>query len=231
MKKVFCLLISLSMVLSLSLPAFASGNIVSVDEETGVIIYEDACGGLVFSGPSVLRAATEEEQQMQLAAIAQYEDQSTLTDIPVALSGSNYIDYESNPIHIGTWGGIKVYARHTLGSYNEGNAHLTSYGYATWYNQNGYTALPYRNGNATVAGQDVVDVAKFSYFSIRDLETDSAMTLKVNDFGPNQQQYGSVDNRERIADLDKNDFISLHGNASAGVFYARTWVPIVNYNP
>lgn len=67
---------------------------------------------------------------------------------------------------------------------------------------------------------------KGSYFDIRDLTTDRAMNLQVNDWGPDQKQAP-----DRIVDLDRGDFSELHGNYSAGVFYCRTWVPINNYNP
>ena len=150
---------------------------------------------------------------------------------PLSTNGENYVDYEYNPIYIGTWGAYDAYARHTLGSYNADLKYLTSYGYVTYYNSSGYTALPYRNGSSSVPGEDVVDVAKYSNFSIRDLTTDESMTLQINDWGPTQMQIGAADGRERIADLDENDFKSLHGNLSDGVFYARTWVPITNYNP
>lgn len=52
------------------------------------------------------------------------------------------------------------------------------------------------------------------------------MTLKINDWGPNQN-----DHPDRIADIDKNDFVELHGNSTDGLFYCRTWVPVTNYNP
>jgi hypothetical protein len=54
------------------------------------------------------------------------------------------------------------------------------------------------------------------------------MSLEITDFGPNQNSTAS---RKRIADIDKNDFIELHGNSTDGLFYSRTWVPITNYNP
>lgn len=225
-------LVALFVTSCLSVPAFAADfEIISQDSETGVTIYRDSGGGLVFSGLPTKYVASEEEQQSQLSVIEKYSDILESTDTPLLKSGKNYVDYEDDPIYIGTWGGVDAYARHTLGEYNEDIKYLTSYGYVTYYNTNGDAALPYRNGNATAAGQDVVDVAKFSNFSIRDLDTDNGLTLQVTDWGPNQQQYGSADGRERIADLDKYDFEKLHGNTSDGVLYARTWVPITNYNP
>ena len=138
-----------------------------------------------------------------------------------------YVDYEYNPIYIGTWNGVAAYARHTLGQYYEELDYLLSYGYTSWYNLSGNAALPYRNGATNDgANQGVVDVAKYSYFDIRDLGTDTATTLQVTDWGPNQSAHP-----DRIADIDKYDFISLHGNSSDGVFYSRTWVPVTNYNP
>lgn len=213
-------------------PAFAADcEIISEDPESGVTIYRDSGGGIVFSGLPTNYVASKSEQQSQLSAISRYESELDRMEIPSTRGGENYVDYENNPIYIGTWGGVDAYARHTLGTYNSAKKHLISYGYVTYYNEKGNTAVPYRNGNATAPGQDVVDVAKFSNFSIRDLTTDNSMTLQITDWGPNQQQFGNADGRERIADLDKNDFKTLHGNTSAGVFYGRTWVPITNYNP
>lgn len=214
----------------LSIPAFAANfEVIFQDSENGVTIYRDSGGGIVFSGLPTEYVASKAEQQVQLSTISKYSDYLESTDTLAARE--NYVDYEYNPIYIGTWGGVDAYARHTLGEYNETLKYLTSYGYVTYYNTDGNTAVPYRNGSATVSGQDVVDVAKFSNFSIRDLTTNEGLTLQITDWGPNQQQYGSADGRERIADLDKNDFKTLHGNTSDGVLYARTWVPITNYNP
>lgn len=214
----------------LSVPAFAADfEVISQDSETGVTIYRDSGGGIVFSGLPTEYVASKTEQQAQLSTISKYSDYLESTD--TLLTRQNYVDYEYNPIYIGTWGGVDAYARHTLGDYNQVLKYLTSYGYVTFYNVLGDTSVPYRNGAATVAGQDVVDVAKFSNFSIRDLTTGNGMTLQITDWGPNQKQYGDADGRERIADLDQNDFITLHGNKDDGVFYARTWVPITNYNP
>lgn len=56
-------------------------------------------------------------------------------------------------------------------------------------------------------------MAKYSYFSIRDLGTDTATTLQVTDWGPSQNLHP-----DRIADLDINDFASLHGNSGEWAF-------------
>lgn len=208
----------------------ANSNIVSQDTETGITIYRDSGGGLVFSGLPTTYVASPAERSKSHEAADNY-NLLTRMPTPIVKNGSPYVDYENNPIHIGTWGGVKAYARHTLGDYNRSEEHLTSYGYVTYYNTSGDTAVPYRNGNATVAGQDVVDVAKGDSFSIRDLGTGQSTTLKITDWGPDQQQHGNADGRERIADLDKSDFKSLHGNTSDGVLYARTWVPVTHYNP
>lgn len=211
--------------------AAADCEIISQDPETGITVYRDAAGGIVISGMPAVGTASESEQQTQLETIEEYSSQLDNTSVPMTQDSSNYVDYEYNPIYIGTWSGTNAYARHTLGEYNASLKYLTSYGYVTYYNTKGNNALPYRNGNSTVASEAVVDVAKFSYFDIRDLETDVATTLQVTDWGPNQTQVGSADGCERIADLDKNAFNLLHGNTSDGVLYARTWVPIENYNP
>lgn len=209
-----------------------SPQVLSVDEESGVTIIRDAAGGIVVSGLPTPYVASLAAQRAQLQEIEEYRNSE---DLQVAAYGSRasskYYDKEENPIYIGTWDGVDCYARHTLGSYNSTTGYLTSYGDCSWYNTSGYNALPYRNGAATVEGQNVVDVAKGSYFDIRDMTTDEATTLKVNDWGPNQiiDEYGN-DLRVRIADIDKNTFKELHGNTSDGVFYCRTYVPITNYN-
>jgi len=220
------------MVFAMGTTAFAAesnntaSNVVSFDENTGVTIYRDAAGGLVFSGLDVPFAATENEQKDQQSKIATYESNFG------SLNQSNratedYVDYEYNPIYIGTWNGVDAYARHTLGSYNTSLSYLTSYGYTSWYNTSGNTAVPYRNGASNNgANQGVVDVAKFSYFDVRDLGTDTATSAEITDWGPTQDQHPN-----RIADLDRDDFSSLHGNYSDGLFYSRTWVPVTNYNP
>ena len=228
------LLLTISMAL-LTSPVFAKSEVVSttpcvlsVDENSGVKIIRDAAGGIVVSGLPTPYVASLAEQQKQLAMIEAYRNSNIEQNNVKVRSSSdeNYYDYEDDPIYIGTWQEIDCYARHTLGSYNSTTKYLTSYGDCSWYNTSGYAALPYRNGNATVEGQDVVDVAKNSYFDIRDLTTDTAMTLKINDWGPNQDAHP-----DRIADIDKNDFVELHGNSTDGLFYCRTWVPVTNYNP
>lgn len=122
-----------------------------------------------------------------------------------------------------------TYARHTLGdrSFTQNGEYLTTYGDISHWNSSGWNALPYRNGSSEYLAHQVVDVAMGVNFSLRDLGTDRATTIKRTDFGPNQCP-GTVYTR-RIADIDKNVFISLHG--STGTFYGRTWVPLTNYNP
>ena len=240
-RKLMLCLCGCILTLSSSVPAMAMENtsiesqvdieaagIISSDPESGITIYRDSAGGTVVSGLTTPRTATEEEQAAQLAMLDKARSEENISTAPLdASTKSNYVDYEYNPIYIGTWSGTKCYARHTLGSYNSNQKRLTSYGYATWYNTRGLNALPYRNGAANNgSGQAVADVVKGSYFDIRDLTTDKATTLQVNDWGPNQNVAP-----DRIADLDKNKFISLHGNSSDGVFYCRTWVQINNYNP
>ena len=200
-----------------------SAGVVSSNKDTGVTIYRDAAGGLVFSGLSVPSIATEEQQKDQQSAISAFENSSKTNVSPM----SDYVDYEFYPIYIGTWNGVDSYARHTLGSYSSTSRYLTSYGYTSWYNTMGYAALPYRNGATNNgANQGVIDVTKHSQFSIRDLGTDNATTLVVDDWGPTQELHP-----DRIADIDKNVFTNLHGNYSDGTFYSRTYVPITNYNP
>ena len=201
-------------------------HVISIDASSGVAIIEDAAGSIVISGLLTPVVASAAEQQQQIAAIESARNTLVLQDQIAMATRANYYDTESNPILIGTWNGVNTYTRHTLGTYNSTLKYLTSYGDCSWYNTSGNSALPYRNGAATVSGQAVVDVTKGSYFDIRDLTTDTATTLKITDWGPDQKACPS-----RIADIDKNDFISLHGNSSAGLFYCRTWVPITNYNP
>lgn len=231
-----CLWMSLGVsALLVSVPLFSvaqassdapSPQVVSVDKDSGVTIYRDAAGGFVISGMQVPEVASEAQQA------AQKKQMETLRESEAAAKGnalaaSDYVDYEKNPIYIGTWNKVDAYARHTLGSYNSSKSYLTSYGYTSWYNTSGNTALPYRNGASNNgANQGVVDVKKQAYFDIRDLGTDNVTTLKITDWGPDQKLHP-----DRIADLDKNDFKSLHGNTSDGLFYSRTWVPITNYNP
>lgn len=202
----------------------ATPYVISIDESSGAKIIRDAAGGIVISGLRTPVVASTAEQQQQLHMLKAARDMAIQE--PMQASSGDYYDIEENPIHIGTWGGVRAYARHTLGAYNSTLGYLTSYGDCSYYNTDGDAALPYRNGNATVKGQDVVDVAKYSYFDIRDLTTDNATTLQITDWGPDQQIHP-----DRIADIDKNDFRDLHGNTSDGLFYCRTWVPITNYNP
>ncbi|WP_025692174.1 hypothetical protein [Paenibacillus zanthoxyli] len=226
------------LVLSLTLPFYSAQaaskeveavepQVASVDKDSGVTVYRDAAGGFVFSGLEVPFTATEEQQAEQKATIEKYSASEDLTKFPGAFAASEYVDYESNPIYIGTWNNIPAYARHTLGAYSSTLSYLTSYGYTSWYNTSGNTALPYRNGATNNgANQGVVDVAKFSYFDVRDIGTNNVTSLQITDWGPDQKAHP-----DRIADLDKNDFASLHGSSGAGLFYSRTWVPIKNYNP
>lgn len=156
---------------------------------------------------------------------------------PNVSSPGSYYDTENNPILIGYWNlnecGSRIkntYARHTLGSKSSttNSDYLTSYGDASWYNTSGKNALPYRNGSSST-GQNTVDVKMGISFDIRDINKNSALSVGRTDFGPNQcpgSRYVSV-----VADLDKTTFTSLHGNSSDGIFYARTWVPLTNWNP
>lgn len=202
-------------------------QVLSFDAQTGVEVIQDVAGGIVISGLSAPIVHSTSERQQQLSDLsAAVSAESALTN-RISSVAANYYDTENNPIYIGTWEGNAAYARHTLGTYNQSQAYLTSYGDCSWYNTSGNSALPYRNGAANNnSGQGVVDVAKFDYFSIRDIGTDNATSLQITDWGPSQNTHPS-----RIADIDKYDFISLHGNSSDGLFYCRTWVPITNYNP
>lgn len=180
--------------------------VLSEENETGIKIIKDAAGGIVISGLNApIASASEQKEQL-----IQKEYLKNTEIISQVITRTNYYDTEYNPIYIGTWDGTDAYARHTLGEYYNGNpGYLLSYGDCSWYNTSGYSALPYRNGAATVSGQAIVDVKKGSYFDIRDLGTDNATTLKINDWGPDQ-----IKHPNRIADIDKNVFKSLHGNTS-----------------
>jgi len=202
-------------------------QVVSDGKDSGVTVYRDAAGGFVFSGLQVPSTATEEQQTEQKATIEKYRASEEVKKAPATSAVNEYVDYEYNPIYIGTWNNIAAYARHTLGDYSASISYLTSYGYTSWYNTSGNTALPYRNGASNNgANQGVVDVAKYSYFDIRDLGTNNVTSLQITDWGPDQQAHPN-----RIADLDKYDFQGLHGNSTDGLFYSRTWVPVTNYNP
>ena len=71
MNKFLSILMVMCMVFAMGTTAFAAesnntaSNVVSFDENTGVTIYRDAAGGLVFSGLDVPFAATENEQKDQ----------------------------------------------------------------------------------------------------------------------------------------------------------------------
>lgn len=230
MKKVriIPLLASACMMLALGTStAFASSSasvkegpgVVYSNPETGVTVYRDAAGGTVLSNLSVPMTASARDQLDTLLTLEAQEEP--------AFTRAQEVDYEYNPIYIGTWDDGPCYARHTLGTYNSSLKYLASYGYASWYNTRGNAALPYRNGAYNNnSGQKVADVLKGSEFSIRDLDTDNSMTIEVTDWGPKQDKHP-----DRIADLDKSDFKELHGNATDGTLYCRTWVPIANYNP
>ncbi|SNX52626.1 hypothetical protein [Thermoanaerobacterium sp. RBIITD] len=206
--------------------------------EDGIKVYTDTLGGIVlhFAGTKEItkeevdkgKKILENQDTEKSAMEKDLEVRKNNPDNYTMISG-NYYDIEYYPIYIGTWGNVDVYARHTIGTrstYN-GQDYLTSYGDVTWYNTSGYNALPYRNGNATVPNQKVVDVAQPVLFNIRDLGTNRAKEITRNDFGPNQVGIAT----RRIADLDKYIFNDLHGNTSDGVFYSRTFVPLTNYNP
>lgn len=201
-------------------------KVISSNKDTGITIYQDASGGLVFSGLEVPSIATEVGQMNQQLTSTTHKN-SSVEPNQLKFSMTNYVDYEYNPIYIGTWNGVDTYARHTLGSYDSSTKTLTSYGYTSWYNVGGNTAVPYRNGATNNgANQGVVDVAKFSYLSIWDMGSNKSTTLKITDWGPTQDLHP-----DRIADIDKSDFINLHSNSSDGIFYSKTRVPVTNYNP
>ncbi len=200
---------------------------------------------------------TKEEQQQQFDFISNHpEEEQKAAQIDLEIrkknpalypversplnkaSSSNYYDVENNPVWIGSWNpgdcgsnSPKTYARHTLGSKTTVGSqdYLTSYGDTSWYNSSNQKALPYRNGNATVSGQNVVDVAANASFSIRDMGTNNATTINRTDFGPNQCPGSRY--TKTICDLDTATFRSLHGNTSDGIFYSRTWVPLTHYFP
>jgi hypothetical protein len=144
-------------------------------------------------------------------------------------TNENIYDIENNPVHIGTWNGTKVYARHTLGvQSSEGSTkYLTTQGDATWYNSKHLTALPYRNGNANVSPhQNVVDVEKETEFTITATNTGKSITVKVNDFGPNQK---SDPGNKTIVDMDSSDFKTIFGKKSIGRSHCTTKVIVKQY--
>lgn len=217
--------------------AFAEMDKAGEMDKTGVIVQKDAIGGSVLSNMPGAVYATPEEQAIQ-SRNASFESLfPTLKQNGLKAAAERHYDIEDNPILIGYWnpdecgnGKKDTYARHTIGELHETSSgqYLLSYGNASWYNTSGKNALPYRNGSSTT-GQTTVDVKMNINFSIRDVDKDQATTIKRTDFGPNQcpdSRYVKV-----IADLDKTVFKDLHGNTSDGIFYARTWIPLENWNP
>lgn len=234
MKKRTFKVISVTMILGTITTSVAFADV----EKSAVTIQKDIIGGSVLSNMPGAVYATPDEQavQSQHASLESQLPSPKKYGLNAAAADRHY-DTEDNPILIGYWNlgdcGAKkkdTYARHTIGELHKTDSgkYLLSYGNATWYNTTGKNALPYRNGSSTT-GETTVDVKMNINFSIRDVDKDSATTIKRTDFGPNQcpdSRYVKV-----IADLDKTVFKDIHGNTSDGIFYSRTWVPLENWNP
>lgn len=136
-------------------------------------------------------------------------------------SPGSYYDYESNPIFWFNDNGVDLWARHTLGSRHPDN-YLLTYGDFSWYSDPSesptgyYSALPYRYS----------EVSRTVLYSLRDLGTNNAITIRRKTFGPNQN---TVQTRYRICDLSPQAFRDVHGNTSDGLFYGRTWIQVIQY--
>lgn len=217
-------------------------------ESSSIEVKKDATGGSILSNMPGEVWATSEEAEKQRTFLENHQPEdinskdttrksefSDKTNAMVGIQATRY-DIENNPILIGHWNpgdcsstSTATYARHTIGdkSNTPDGDYLTTYGDVSHWNSNGWNALPYRNGSSEYPSQQVADVKMGVNFSVRDLGTNKATTIERTDFGPNQCP-GSVYTK-RIADIDKNVFVSLHN--TTGIFYGRTWVPLVNYNP
>lgn len=199
----------------------------SQKSDSSMIIYVDSVGNYVFHNiPSqsrdtdttlIYRDETKEVRKKTLASSSMQQK-------------SDYIyDIEENPVYIGTWNGVDTYARHTLGARisSAGLNYLITTGDATWYNRSGNVALPYRNGNSTLAEhKNQVDVAKGTYFVVINPDTNKNVIVSVNDFGPQQNtELG----KKTIVDLDDKSFETLFGSTSVGRHVCQTNVTVVQY--
>lgn len=130
-----------------------------------------------------------------------------------------YYDVETNPIpYSGVW------ARHTLGGRYPDN-YLLTYGDASYY----YSPPASPNGPGCALPYRWEDVGYNTPVGIRDLQTDRRTTVYRTDFGPNQ--IPGTDLCYRIIDLGPDTFKLLNGSLSAGIFYGRTWLQVIQYNP
>ncbi len=237
MKKIISSLIAFLLFFPGSLKIFAfeqsSADYVKkqIKKQEPFIIYIDANGCQVFHNlPSNANQSVYSPiiiDETKAVRIAIKKDQSIFVDN--LKSNENTYDVENNPVHIGTWNGTKVYARHTIGVQSSigSTKYLTTQGDATWYNSKHLTALPYRNGNANISPhQNVVDVEKETEFTITATNTGKSITVKVNDFGPNQK---SDPGNKTIVDMDSSDFETIFGKKSIGRSHCTTKVTVKQY--
>lgn len=240
-KKVLsCLLITAFI---LSFPTVSLAEIIE-DHETTVssnIVY-DAAGGEVFldvPGVETNDITYTEEQYKEalkklkeLDKLAQDIDPTKIKkekdknqgDVLIQgspISPGSYYDYEPNPIYWFNDNGVDLWARHTLGERHPNN-YLLTYGDFSWYTDPYesptayYSALPYRYS----------EVSRTVLYSLRDLGTNNAITIRRKTFGPNQN---TVERRYRICDLSPQAFTDVHGSTSGGLFYGRTWIQVIQY--
>lgn len=198
------------------------------NETEHTVIYIDALGNYVFHNIS-------QQDMTQISQFPVFLDETkdvreSIMSQPSMYADTSYTyDIEENPVHIGTWNGVKAYARHTLGSQTTsgGKKYLTTTGDATWYNKSSNVALPYRNGNATVAEhKNQVDVAKQTSFTVTNPDTGTSVSVTVNDFGPQQNtELG----KKTIVDLDSNSFTTLFGSTGVGRHVCTTYVEVQQY--
>ncbi len=242
LKAMACLSLSVCMLLSMPLAGNAeglkeTGKLISMEdvkterlnnESESAVIYIDALGNYVFH--NMPQQDVTRMQQELIFVDETREVRERLVRQPSTYALSAYIyDTEDNPVHIGTWSGQKAYARHTLGTQSTvgQKKYLFSTGDAAWYNRNGNVALPYRNGNATVKEhKNQIDVAKQTSFTVTNPDTDTSVSVTVNDFGPQQNtELG----KKTIVDLDASSFTTLFGSTKVGRHVCTTYVEVQQY--
>lgn len=195
------------------------------------VIYVDSLGNYVFHNVPQTNVSTMSQEPVFIDETKEVRESlmSQPLEYGVAAASSYTYDIEENPVHIGTWNNVKAYARHTLGTKttSNGKKYLTTTGDATWYNRSMNVALPYRNGNATVAEhENQVDVAKQTSFTVTNPDNNTSVSVTVNDFGPQQ----NTDlGKKTIVDLDATSFTTLFGNTSVGRHVCTTYVEVQQY--
>lgn len=233
-KKLMASLLAVAMIGSMGTCVFANESSSSdeikkkvANENEPFIVYIDTNGDEVFHN---LPNGTTRNNIAPIIIDETKATREIMKKTPNLISSrANTYDTETNPIYIGTWSGKDGYARHTLGTQSSSGStkYLTSQGDATWYNTKDLTALPYRNGNSTVTEhKDKIDVAKNTSFTITATNTGKSITVKVNDFGPQQK---SDPGNKTIVDMDSDDFTTIFGDKSIGRSHCKTKVAVNQY--